>query len=83
MKTQIDCKDWTYDQKGDDVGWETIGSRGGRGELIKNLANEFCSELTDYDASKSALGRMLDSLDTFDNFGEFRSNQEIRDSADN
>ena len=48
MKTQIDCKDWTYVQKGYSKGCATIGSMGGRGQVIENLANEFCLELTGY-----------------------------------
>ena len=51
MRTQIDCKDWTFDQKGDSAGWKDLNFINGRGKVIQDLADEFCSEMTGYGVS--------------------------------
>ena len=50
MYTQIDCKENTFDQSGDSEGWMDLNLNYtyGRARIVKELAREFCPQLTNY-----------------------------------
>ena len=50
MYTQIDCKENTFDQSGDSEGWMNLNLHYtyGRARIVKELAREFCPQLTNY-----------------------------------